>query len=124
MKDGIILDDKAQEAIDAATNAAHTVEVVRQSQLDQASNNAAIKAADLAAENISNKIIDEQRMATIMREQMMNVLSQGTEKDRSIILARVPYICQEIKDINANIAWIVKLVIGAVILGGIALMFK
>lgn len=75
-----ILDEQARKAVHAARDAAQAVEIVRQLQADEAS----LKA--------------NENMAAVVRHEMINVLSQGTEKERAVLLARVPYICQEIKD--------------------------
>lgn len=104
----VILDDKAKEAVQAAGDAAHAVEVARQTQLEAAAEFASQKAASLAAEHISQKIVDEGRMGEIMRENVQYVLSRGTESERALILARVPYICADIKDMKASIQAIEK----------------
>lgn len=102
MTDEPFLDEKAQEAVHAARDAAQAIEVVRQQQIDTASDNAAAKAAALAAEKMNEKIVDETRMAEIMREQVTHVLAQGSDRSGMMILARVPYICQNIVKIDEN----------------------
>lgn len=81
----VTLDEQARQAVHAARNAAQAVEVARQTQFNTA------------------KAVDEKRMGEIVRAQMADVLSSGTESERSIILARVPYICADIKEINASL---------------------
>lgn len=88
----VVLDQQAREAVHAARNAAQAVEVARQTQM-----NTAIESAAVA------KQVDERRMGEIMRAQIVDVLASGTESDRAIVLARVPYICADIKEINANL---------------------
>lgn len=85
-----ILDEKERAAVHAQRDAAQAVEIVRKKQM--------VEAVQLATEQIPNK--DE--MAEVMREQFENVLAKGTEQEKSLILARVPYICQDIKNINAR----------------------
>lgn len=104
----IVLDDKAREAVHAARNAAQAVEEARQTQLEAAAEFASQKAAALAADKISQKIVDEERMAHIIKEQVENVLARGTEQDKTAILVRVPYICQDIKEMKASIGAIEK----------------
>jgi hypothetical protein len=67
---------EAKEAIHRAKNAAQAVEISRENQV--------------------------QSIADIVQERFEHVLSRGTEQEKSIILARVPYICQDIKQINSK----------------------
>lgn len=90
MDEPIILDEKQREAVHAARNAAQAVEIARAQQIQE------------VADRVTEFIPDENQMARIIREQVENVLAHGTEQDKSMILARVPYICQDIKDINAR----------------------
>lgn len=80
-----VLDEQARKAVHAARDAAFQVEIVRQQQSEE--------AASRAAESL----------ASVVRQQLQEVLSQGTEKERAVILARVPFICQDIKDINKSL---------------------
>lgn len=82
-----VLDPKAREAVHAARDAAHAIEMARQAQVH-------------ATEKIEQKLVDEGRMAEIVHEQVTDVLSRGTESQRAIILARVPYICADITTIK------------------------
>lgn len=75
------LSDASREAVHTARDAAQALEVARQMQ-----------------------IIDRTEMAAIIREQLTAVLAGGSEHERELILARVPYICNDIKTINTNIA--------------------
>lgn len=79
-----LAESKSAEAINATKNAAEAVESAR--------------AAQMAA----SMTVNEERMGKIVRHQVENVLASGSEQDKSIILARVPYICQDIKTINAR----------------------
>lgn len=103
----IILDDKAKEAVHAARDAAQAVEIVRQLQTEHA----ASVAAENAAKSVAQKMIDEQRMGEITYEQIMKALSMGSEKDRAIVLARVPYICSEITNINTALEEIKEILV-------------
>ncbi len=73
--------EASQVAVHAARNAAQALEISRQQQV--------ISIGD------------------IVQERFEHVLAQGTEQEKSIILARVPYICQDIKGINAALATII-----------------
>ena len=97
-KKEITIDTKAQEAVDAQTTAAHAVEVVRQEQL-------AVAAAERAIE----KRADEGRIAEIVKEQLENVLAAGSEQEKTFILARVKYVCQDIKDMKTTLQELTKL---------------
>ena len=97
-KSETILDQVARDAVSAAKNAAQAVEVARQVQMNL------VKESE-------KKIIDEERMGEIVGEQVLKVLSLGSDKDRALVLARVPYICQEIRDINASLQEIQKAVV-------------
>lgn len=82
MEKEVILDPKSKEAVHAARNAAQALEVARQQQIDN--------------------------LPGIVQERLEHVLAQGTEAQRAIILARVPYICQDIKQINSTLGEISK----------------
>ncbi len=103
MESELQLDEKAKEAVTAAKNAAYAVELARQAQISNFAVETAQKAAEVASERIKEKIIDEQRMAIIVKHQVENVLLKGTEQERSMILARVPYICQDIKKTDGRL---------------------
>lgn len=77
------LPQEAHEAVHAARDHAQAVEIARQIQV--------------------NNIGD------IMQERLENVLARGTEQEKSIVLARVPYICQDIKNINTVLEDIKKM---------------
>lgn len=42
----------------------------------------------------------EERIGEIVESRVRYVLTQGTDKERQLIYARVPYICTEIENIN------------------------
>jgi hypothetical protein len=102
-----ILNAEARKAVHAIRDAAHATEVARQIQAEQATE----QAAQIAAQTIAQKLVDEQRMGEITYEQVMKALSMGSEKDRAVVLARVPYICSEITNINKTLEEIKKAVI-------------
>ncbi len=108
MNEDVQLDDAAKEAVHAAKNAAQAIEVARQVQFEHASADAAQKAAMMASEQVRKKIVDEVRMGEIMRDAVQHVLTQGTDSERELIIARVPYICEEIRNINVNLERIVR----------------
>lgn len=72
----------SREAVHAAKNAAQLLEVARQQQIEN--------------------------LGDIVQARFEHVLSLGTESERAIILARVPYICQDIKEINVSLAQIIS----------------
>jgi len=79
-----LAESQSAEAINATKNAAEAIERAR--------------AAQLAAA----VTVNEERMAIIVKHQVENVLASGSEQEKSIILARVPYICQDIRNINSR----------------------
>lgn len=89
-------ENASDAAVHAAKNAAQTVELARQLQVDNAAEHAATKIA--------------QNMGDIVQDRIEHVLARGTEQDKSIILARVPYICQDIKAINKALTNLVALI--------------
>lgn len=72
----------SHEAVHAARDAAQALEVARVQQMEN--------------------------LGDMVQERFEHVLSRGTEQDKSIILARVPYICQDIKGINVALGEINK----------------
>ncbi len=89
------LPDASRTAVHAARDAAQAVELAREIQTN--------RAAEAAVSKVSQDIGD------ILQNRIEHVLAKGTEQEKSIILARVPYICQDIKGINAALADIVKM---------------
>lgn len=107
----IILDETSKAAVHAAKNAAQAVEIARQEQLDKATITAAERAAHLATERIAEKVLDEQRFAEIVRTQMQHVLETGSEKGREAIIARIPYVCEDIRGIKLDLTEIKKVTV-------------
>lgn len=69
------------------------------------------------------------------KQEMLAVLNEyfdaGVEKKKFIDTSRIPLICQDIKvihqsieKIDANVTWIVRLIIGAVLLGLVGMLIK
>lgn len=85
-KDYQNLPEASHEAVHKARDAAQAVELARQLQTTE--------AAEAAAQKVTANIGD------IIQSRVEHVLARGTEQEKSIILARVPYICQDIKGIN------------------------
>lgn len=77
-----ILDETARKAVHAARDAQFAVELSRKEQ--------------------------EERMGEVIRNSMTDVLSMGSDRERAIVLARVPYICTEIEVINKRLEKIQK----------------
>lgn len=76
------LSPESREAVHKAKNAAQAVEVARIQQMES--------------------------MGDMVQERIEHVLARGTEQEKSLILARVPYICQDIKGINSTLVEILK----------------
>lgn len=89
------LPEESHEAVHAARDHAQKVEMAREVQTT--------RVARATAEEVSANIGD------IVRTNIEHVLARGTEQDKSIILARVPYICQDIKSINGALDEIKKM---------------
>ncbi len=98
----IILGEEAREAVHAARDAEQAKQLAQQAFIQEAADNAARVATELATKRMSERMVDEDRMAAVVRKQMMDILSSGSDKERAIVLARVPYICQEIEQINTR----------------------
>lgn len=90
------LPDVSREAVHAAKDAAQAVEMAREVQTT--------RVAEVTAQKVSENIGD------ILQSRIEHVLARGTETDKAIILARVPYICQDIKQINRALQDIVKMI--------------
>lgn len=111
MDEPIILNETARDAVHAQRDAAQAVEIARTKQIQD------------VADKVTEFIPDEEQMARIVRTQVEHVLAQGTEHEKSLILARVPFICQDIKNIDGrlmaiegNLTWGIRIVLGAVIM--------
>lgn len=76
--------------------------------IPQASREAVHKARDAAQALEIARVTQAESIGDIVQERFEHVLSQGTESQRAIILARVPYICQDIKAINVTLGDINK----------------
>lgn len=90
--------EASKEAVHATRDAAQKIEVARQIQT--------VEAANAAANRVTQNIGD------IMQDRIEYVLARGTEQEKSIILARVPFICQDIKSINKSLDNIEKMMAG------------
>ena len=83
------LPEDSHDAVHAARDHAQRVEMAREVQTT--------RVAKATADEVSANIGD------IVRSNIEHVLAKGTEQEKSIILARVPYICQDIKAINSSL---------------------
>lgn len=90
------LPEASHEAVHAARDHAQKVEMAREVQTT--------RVAKAAADEVS------QNIGEIVRGSLEHVLARGTETERAIILARVPYICQDIKGINKSLDEIKKMI--------------
>lgn len=73
----------------------------------------------------------EQNNKQDLKEALEEYFSRGVDEKRFVDVSRIPLICQDISniheslaDIKDNITWIVRLVIGAVLLALLAMVFK
>lgn len=89
------LPEASHDAVHAARDHAQKVEMAREVQTT--------RVAKATADEVSANIGD------IVRYNIEHVLAKGTEQDKSIILARVPYICQDIKNIDKRLEKIVDM---------------
>ncbi len=87
MESNLKSEEASAIAVHKVKNAQTAIELARQVQIDEAVQNSADKMT--------------QNMGDIVQERIEHVLARGTEQEKSIILARVPYICQDIKSMNA-----------------------
>lgn len=71
--------------------------------LPQASHDAVYADRDAAQALEVSRQLQIKSVGDIVQERIEHVLAKGTEQEKSIILARVPYICQDIKTINATL---------------------
>lgn len=78
---------------------------------------------------------EQQLRQTRQKQEMLDVLdayfNAGVDKKKFIDVSRIPLICQDIKvihssieKIDSNVTWVVRLIIGAVLLAGVAMIFK
>jgi hypothetical protein len=69
------------------------------------------------------------------KDEMLTILDEyfnrGVDKKKFVDVSRIPLICQDISNIHKslekiedNVSWVVKLIVGAVLLGLIALILK
>lgn len=126
------LSEEAKKAIHAAKNAAQQVEVVRQTQLEEAAIVAARLAAELAASKISERVVDRHEMKEMIDAAIMRGFSfEDTDGRRRFIdVTKEKLICQSIVNISqrldaieGNLTWTVRIVLGAVILAVLGLIF-
>ncbi len=75
---------ESREAVHAVRDAQQQIELARQQQI--------VSIGDMVQDRVEN------------------VLARGTEQEKAIILARVPYICQDIKGINSSLREIKELI--------------
>jgi len=54
-------------------------------------------------DRVTKDIVGERRLAEVVKEQVENVLATGSEQEKTLVLARVPFICQDIKDIHSTL---------------------
>jgi hypothetical protein len=89
----------------------------------------AAQAAAVAHE--ANANAREAQMHETLVHALREVLVDGASEERPLLIKRIPFICndivsmkQSISDINDNLKWGVRIVIGAVIVAVMALLFK
>ena len=111
----------AAKVADAATTASKVVA----DAADEASR-IAMKATITAAEASVNH---EREMVKVLVEALRQVFGENQDSGRFIDVSRIPLICQNINNmhqriekIDGNITWIVRLIIGAVVLALLGLV--
>jgi hypothetical protein len=89
----------------------------------------AANAAAVAHE--ANAAAREAQMHETLVKALREVLVDGESEERPMLIKRIPFICKDIldmkdkiSDINDNLKWGVRIVLGAVIMGVLALLFK
>lgn len=73
----------------------------------------------------------EAQMHETLVKALREVLVDGNDEERPMLIKRIPFICRDIlainekvSAINDNIKWGVRIVLGAVIIGVLTLLFK
>lgn len=78
---------------------------------------------------------EEQQDKKIVKEELLDTLdeyfSRGVDRKKFIDVNRIPLICQDISNIHKSISkieeyisWLIKLVVGGVVLALLAMIFK
>lgn len=109
------LPEQSREAIHAAKNAAQAVEFARQEQLESAMK------------------FNDDRTVQLFKEALREVFGDMPtyETDQlHVLLPRIPLLCltvqgmsKQLDDIQGNLTWVVRIVIGAVIMAVLGLVF-
>lgn len=132
MPDPTLLDEKSREAIHAQRDAAQAVEFARKAQIDNATESAATAAANLAARQIADKIVERKEMVQLINEAVMKGFSFEDDdgRRRFIDVTKEKLICQSIitidkrlSSIEMNLNRAVWIVLTAVILAVLGLLF-
>lgn len=103
-----IAEQAAQMAIEKATKAAQAIEDSRKAQLD----------------------LSDKKLSDAIAVALKDVFGEKENSGRFIDTSRIPLICQDIKGIHTelsgiqdNMKWIIRLIIGAVIMALLGLIF-
>ena len=79
-------------------------------------------------------IKNDQNIKEVVKEALSEVFGESDNKDpeqMKILVRRIPILCANVENMHQNIAdikddmkWVVRLIIGAVILAGLAIIFN
>ncbi len=112
--DSAELSPEAQEAVHKVKNAQQAVETAREIQLKEAVAQTAVETRKAVLEGL---------------QQIFKGPDEANPEHMSIIYQKIPVLCvrvdaidKNIADINDNMKWIVRLVLGAVVLAGLGLV--
>lgn len=101
-------EDASAEAIHKAKNAAQAVEVARQAQLAEAVEASAVRTKEMLLEGLKEVFGDS---------------DSENPKQMKVLVQRIPILCQDImqmkndiKSINDNFTWGIRILVGAIIL--------
>lgn len=101
--------DASKDAVESSKVAAEKIETARLAQVD----------------------LNQDKIKEMMIEVLHDVFDEKVSSGRFIDVSRIPLICQSIMGLNKrvesiddSITWVVRIVIGAVVLGLIALLIK
>ncbi len=121
MNDRVNAAEKSAEAVQLATVHAEAIEAARAVQIETIVTKALAESSALSDDRVTKSI------STALR----NVFNENVDTSRFIDVSRIPLICQNIdglhssvSNIEDNLKWGVRIVIGAVILGLLTLLIK
>ncbi len=124
--------DATQEAIISKQHTAEVVEKARMAQIEAANEKAEelIVKAEAVAEKLARHTQNsDAKITKSLSDALRDVFGEAENSGRFIDTSRIPLICQDIKgmhssieSIEENISWIVKLIVGTVVLALLGLV--